>query len=80
MVKCQPFYSKPVNHQNGLQKKKIILAIFIPPIDNFTVKSGQEISLAPVIPMKFMCYKFFLYFSGMSSRGFETLGSAICTH
>ena len=32
------------------------------PTDYFTVKSGQEKRLAPVIAMNYMCYKFFLYF------------------
>ena len=31
------------------------------PTKYFAVRSGQEMDLAPLIPMNFMCYKFFLY-------------------
>ena len=35
----------------------------------FTVSSGQEVDLAPVIAMNFTCYKIFLYFSDLSWGG-----------
>ena len=38
------------------------------PTEYSTVRSGQEMDLAPVIVMIFMCYKFCLYFSGLSWR------------
>ena len=42
-------------------QKKIILEMLIPaPIEYFTVKSGQEMDLAPVTAMNFMSWKFFL--------------------
>ena len=48
----------------------IIIIIFpsvIPtPTEYFTVRSGQEMDLAPVIGVNFMCEKFFLYFSVLS--------------
>ena len=52
------------------------------PYQYFTVRSGQEMDLAPVIAINFMCCKFFLYFSGLSrsspiqrwSRGHKARG------
>ena len=62
--KYQPFHYKLVNHKIkkitsfnliGLHlQKKIILEMFIP-TEYFRVKSGQEIDLARVIAMSFMC-------------------------
>ena len=38
------------------QKKKIIMEMFIPtPTEYFTVKSGQEMDLIPVIAVNFVC-------------------------
>ena len=42
---------------------------FPPPTEYFTVKSGQEIDLAPGIAMIFMRKYFFLYFFGLSKGG-----------
>ena len=39
------------------------------PTKYFTVSAGQEVDFAPVIAMNFMCYTFFLYFSGFSRGG-----------
>ena len=36
------------------------------PTKYLTVSAGQEVDFAQVIAMNFMCYKFFLYFSGLS--------------
>ena len=39
------------------------------PIEYFTVQSGQEIDLAPVIAMDLCVTSFFLYFFGMNTDG-----------
>ena len=40
--------------------------MFIPnPTEYFSVKSGQEMDLDPVIAVNFMCSKFFFYFSAL---------------
>ena len=51
-----------------LQNKIILKKMFISttshisiPNEYFAIRSGQEMDLAPVIAMNFMCYKFFLY-------------------
>ena len=55
-------------------KNNIILEMFIPPshTEYFTVNSGPEMDLAPVIAIKFICCKFFLCFSSLS-RGFRPI-------
>ena len=45
-------------------------------MEYFTVKSGQEMDLAPGIAMNFMCWKFFLYFSGLSRSSLNPIESA----
>ena len=77
MEKFPPFYYKLVNNKLKksqvltyficIYKKKIILEMFISTLtEYFTVKSGQEVALAPVIAVNFMCLKFFLYFCCLS--------------
>ena len=64
--KYHPFYYKLVNHKikkitsfNLIRlhlQKQIIFEMFIPtPTEDFTVKSGQEMDLAPVNAMNFLC-------------------------
>ena len=48
------------------------------PTEYFTVKSGQEIDLAPVIAVNFMCLKFFFYFSGLR-KGLDSYNSPLVT-
>ena len=62
-----------------LQNKIILKKMFISTSSHisirteyFAVRSGLEMDLAPVIAMNFMCYKFFLYQSGLS-RGQDHL-------
>ena len=69
MIKFEPFYYKLVNHKikkiTGfnliclhLQKKDSFVDVHPTPTEYFTVKSGQEIDLDPVIAMNFMCFSF----------------------
>ena len=66
MVKYWPFYNKLIDHKlkniisfNLIRlhlQKKIILELYIAvPTKYFTVKSEQEMDLASVIAMNFMC-------------------------
>ena len=88
MVKYQPFYYKLVDHEIKKNtsfnliclhlQKKIILEIFIAaPTEYFTVKSEQEMDLASVSAMNFMCLKL-LYFSSLS-RGPDPLNPSLVT-
>ena len=89
MVKYHPFYYKLLDHEikNNASfnliclhlQKKVILEMFIAaPTEYFTVKSEQEMDLASVIATNFMCYKFFLYFSGWG-RGRDPLNPSLVT-